>query len=154
MRLERIACLVWLGLGSFLIAGSLQLHVGNLSEPGPGFLPMVTGGLFWLVTLVHLGQLVRKPAEEAASEDVWKGIHWQRGAVVVGGLVFYAFTVEFLGYLVATFLLMVVMFSLYDRRRWKMAIVSSLAVIAVTYVVFCLWLNVQFPAGILEGLGV
>ena len=73
---------------------------------------------------------------------------------MVAGLILYAFTVNFLGYIIATFLLMLVFFSLYDWKRWKVALIGSLAVITVTYIVFCVWLKVQFPAGLLSGLRV
>jgi putative tricarboxylic transport membrane protein len=153
-KLEKITCLMWLGLGGFIVLGSIKLQFGSLSEPGPGFLPILTGVLICATSLAHLGQLFLKPADPGTSANPWAGVRWHRGAMVVGGLVAYALTVDYLGYLIATFLLMLVLFSLYDRKRWWMAIGGSLMVITVTYLVFCIWLKVQFPAGILSGLGV
>ena len=151
-KIEKTTCLIWLCLGGFLVLGSLKLQVGSLSEPGPGFLPLLTGVLLCATSLAHLRQLFLKPVDFGTSVNAWAGVRWRRGAVVVGGLVLYALTVEYLGYLVATFLLMLVLFSLYDRKKWWVAIGGSLVVITVTYVVFCIWLKVQFPAGILSGL--
>lgn len=149
---EKITCLVWFGLGCFLVIGSKELQFGTLSEPAPGFLPILTGVLLCATALAHLGQIIRKPASPGISANSWSGVQWHRGAVVVGGLVAYALTVDYLGFLIASFLLMFVLFSLYDRKRWLVAIGGSLSAIIVTYVVFCLWLKVQFPAGILSGL--
>ena len=59
----------------------------------------------------------------------------------------YALLLPHLGYLIATFILMVVLFSLYDRRRWAVVIPASLMVIGITYLVFQVCLKVQFPTG-------
>lgn len=148
--LQKIACIFWLGMGALLGMGSLKLQVGTLSEPGPGFLPLLSGVLLCAASLIHLFQL-RNSRDAASLISSWKEVHWQRGVLVVGGLVAYALTVEYLGYLLTTFLLMFVLFSLYDRKRWGLAIGGSLVVISVTYLIFCVWLKVQFPAGIFGG---
>jgi putative tricarboxylic transport membrane protein len=150
-KIEKIACALWLGMGAFLAIGSLRLQIGTFSEPGPGFLPLWSGILLAGASVVHFFQLFKRGGDPESAVPFWKEVQWQRGALVVGGLVAYAFTVEYLGFLLTTFLLMFVLFSLYDRKRWALAIGGSLAVITVTYIVFCVWLKVQFPVGILGG---
>lgn len=152
--LERIACLIWLGVGGFFSVGAIKYGVGSLSEPGPGFFPLFTGLLLSLAAIGHLAQLILKPSISTPEGILWAEARWGRGVAVVVGLILYALTVDFLGYVIATFLLMLVFFSLYDWKRWKVALIGSLAVISVTYMVFCVWLNVQFPAGLLSGLRV
>jgi putative tricarboxylic transport membrane protein len=151
LKLEKITCIVWLSMGGLLFTGSMRLQIGTLSEPGPGFLPLLTGALLCGASLFHLFQLITQPASAAPPGHSWAGVHWQRGALIVGGLIAYALTVDFLGYLLSTFLLMLILFSLYDRKRWGVSIGGSLIVITVTYVVFCVWLKVQFPPGIFAG---
>jgi len=150
-KLEKIACFFWMSMGAFLAIGSLQFKVGTLSEPGPGFLPLWSGILLCAAAIVHFWQLLKQNSDAEKAVPFWTEVHWQRGAWVVGGLVTYTFTVDYLGFLLATFLLMFILFSLYDRKRWGLAVGGSLAVITVTYVVFCVWLKVQFPMGILGG---
>jgi putative tricarboxylic transport membrane protein len=152
--LEKIACLIWLGVGGFFSVGSIKYGVGSLSEPGPGFFPLFAGLLLSLAAIGHLAQLILKPSISTSGGTLWAEARWGRGVAVVAGLILYAFTVDFLGYVIATFLLMLVFFSLYDWKRWKVALIGSLAVISVTYIVFSVWLKVQFPAGLLRGLGV
>ena len=149
-KIDKIACFFWMGIGAILAIGSLKIQVGTLSEPGPGFLPLWSGVLLGAASVVHLLQLFKRNSDGGAA-PFWKEVHWLRGAWVVGGLVTYSFTVEYLGFLLTTFLLMLILFSLYDRKRWGLAIGGSLAVISVTYVVFCVWLKVQFPSGIFGG---
>jgi hypothetical protein len=150
--LEKIACLIWLGVGGFFSVGSIKYGVGSLSEPGPGFFPLFTGLVLSIAAIGHLAQLSRKPSIRTPEGTLWAEARWGRGVAVVVGLILYAFTVNFLGYIIATFLLMLVFFSLYDWKRWRVAFIVSFSVITVTYIVFCVWLKVQFPAGLLSGL--
>jgi hypothetical protein len=107
-----------------------------------------------LAAFCHLVQLMLKGGGDTRESGLWVSAHWGRSAVVVTGLVLYAFTVELLGFIIATFLLMSLLFSLYDRTKYIYAILGSLSVVAITYFVFSIWLNVQFPAGILRRFGV
>lgn len=152
--LEKAACLIWLGFGGFFSVGSIKYGVGSLSEPGPGFFPLAAGLMLSLTAIGHLAQLIRKPSSSTPEGTLWAEARWGRGVAVLVGLILYAFTVNFLGYIIATFLLMLVFFSLYDWKKWRMALIGSLVVISVTYMVFCVWLKVQFPAGLLSGLRV
>jgi hypothetical protein len=47
---------------------------------------------------------------------------------------------------------MLVLFSVYERRKWWVVGTSTLLVIGITYLVFHHWLKVQFPVGFL-GIG-
>ena len=42
---------------------------------------------------------------------------------------------------------MLVLFSLYERKKWWVVCGMTLIVIAVTFLVFHHWLKVQFPSG-------
>jgi putative tricarboxylic transport membrane protein len=152
--LDRIPCLIWLGLGVFFTVGSRKYGIGSLDEPGPGFFPMIGGVLLCLAALSHLVQLMLKPEGGTRESGLWVEAHWGRSVVVVAGLVLYAFSVDLLGFIIATFLLMFVLFSLYDRTKYIFAILGSLSVTTITYFVFSIWLKVQFPAGILRRWGV
>ena len=152
--LNKIPCLIWLGLGVFFTVGARKYGIGSLDEPGPGFFPLIGGVLLCLAASSHLVQLMLKPQSGTSENGLWVEAHWGRSVVVVAGLVSYALTVDFLGFVIATFLLMFILFTLYDRTNFVFAIVGSLSVITITYFVFSIWLNVQFPAGILRRWGV
>jgi len=152
--LDKIPCLIWLGLGVFFTVGARKYGIGSLDEPGPGFFPLVGGVSLCLAALSHLVQLMRKPLCGARESSLWGEAHWGRSVAVAAGLVLYAFAVDFLGFIIATFLLMFILFSLYDRTKFIFAIAGSLSVVTITYFVFSIWLNVRFPAGILRRWGV
>jgi len=146
-RAEQIACFFWISVSLFICAGAVGLRLGTPSDPGPGFLPFGTGALLGLLSLALLLKVSFTPFGKETAENLWKGLKWQRSISVALAILFYALLLPHLGYLVATFLLMAILFSLYDRRRWGVVVLSSILVIAVTYLVFHVWLKVQFPVG-------
>jgi hypothetical protein len=146
-RAEQIACLFWIIVSLFVCTGAIGLKLGTPSDPGPGFLPFGTGALLGILALGHLLKVSRAPSGGESKEFLWQELNWQRCLSVVLAVFVYALLLPHLGYLVATFILMFVLFSLYDRRRWAVMAPASLLVIGITYLVFHVWLKVQFPSG-------
>jgi putative tricarboxylic transport membrane protein len=142
---EQITCLFWLVLAGALCAASIQLKVGTPSEPGSGFLPFGTGFLLGILALVHLVQITFRQDEK--EEPLLGEVRWKRGACVVAALLLYALLLPLWGYLLTTFLLMAILFSIYERKKWWVVGSSGLLVVIVTYLVFHHWLKVQFPPG-------
>jgi ABC-type glycerol-3-phosphate transport system permease component len=127
--------------------GAIGLKLGTPSDPGPGFLPFGTGALLGILALVHLLKVSVVVSNGKNEEFLRQEVKWRSTLVVVLAVLVYALLLPFLGYLIATFILMVVLFSLNDRRKWSLVIPASLLVIGITYFVFHVWLKVQFPPG-------
>jgi hypothetical protein len=146
-RAEQIACLFWIIVSLFVCTGAIGLKLGTPSDPGPGFLPFGAGALLGILALAHLLKVCLASSGGESGEFLWRELSWRRCLSVVLAVFVYALLLPLLGYLIATFILMVVLFSLYDRRRWAIVVPSSLLVIGITYLVFHVWLKVQFPIG-------
>ena len=146
-RAEQIACLFWIVLSLSVCMGAIGLKLGTPSDPGPGFLPFGTGVLLGILAFVHLLKVSVVVSKREDESFHWQGGNWRRTSTVVSAVLVYALLLPHLGYLIATFILMIVLFSLYDRRKWGRVIPASLAVIGITYLVFHVWLKVQFPLG-------
>jgi len=144
-RAEQITCLFWLALAGALCVASIQLKVGTPSEPRSGFLPFGTGLLLGILALFHLVRITFRKDEK--EEPLLGKVRWRRGACVVASLVIYALLLPLLGYLLSTFFLMAILFSIYERKKWWVVGSAGLLVVLVTYLVFHHWLKVQFPAG-------
>jgi putative tricarboxylic transport membrane protein len=127
--------------------GAIGLKLGTPSDPGPGFLPFGTGALLGILALVHLLKVSVVVSNGKNEEFLRQEVKWRSTLVVVLAVLVYALLLPFLGYLIATFILMIVLFSLNDRRKWSLVIPASLLVIGITYLVFHVWLKVQFPPG-------
>ena len=73
---------------------------------------------------------------------------WKRVLLVVMALIVYSKFMPVLGYLISTFLLMIVLFWILERGKVVFVFVSSILATIVTYFVFSKWLNCQFPDGL------
>jgi putative tricarboxylic transport membrane protein len=142
--------LVLFAFGAAVSFEAQKLGIGRVSAPRAGFFP------FWLGVslLLSSGILVIKfllSAEKKTSEDrvSLKGTSWKKILWVVTGVLLYAFLLEPVGYLVATTLLMIFLFRASESQRWLSVAVWSVAVSVLTYILFKIWLQVQFPAGFL-----
>jgi putative tricarboxylic transport membrane protein len=153
MRLaEQIACFFWVALAMAVCWGSFNLKLGTPSDPGSGFLPFGTGLILGIMALGHWITVTfrQRPKEDAAG--FIGEVNWKRSLWVVGSLLAYVLLLPYLGYLLTTFLLMLILFSVYERKKWWILLIMTLLVSGVSYGVFHNWLKVQFPLG-LWGIG-
>lgn len=154
-RYDQVTSLAFLVLAVYVGYGSVKLGLGTANVPGPGFLPF-WGSVFlgtWAVALFVYAILSHDPAYDARPE-IWPPRGVRRAWLVMLALLTYAVLLPVLGYLITTFLLMVLLFSAVGRTPTTVGalVVGTLAyalvVIAVTYVVFNVWLMARFPTGI------
>jgi putative tricarboxylic transport membrane protein len=149
MRLaEAIASFFWLTLSIALGAGSYQIGLGTPQEPESGFLPFWTAVLLGVLTIVHFIRTVYSDKSGQAAASVEWGKHWKRLIIVVIALTLYGVTLSFLGYVISTFLLLMVLFSVYGRRKWWVVVGASVIVVGITVIIFSYWLTIQLPQGL------
>jgi len=132
--------LFFLGFSLFVIWQSWQVDIGTTKMPGSGFMSFCTGVVLAFLSLALILQ-------------DWKG-EGKTAKIpyrVVLALVFlfvYSFTLEILGFYIATFFLVLVLFRLGEARRWWVVTAMSALVILFVYLVFERLLQVFFPPGI------
>jgi len=139
------AAAVLLVFGLVAVSQARGLKLGSVAAPGPGFFPL---GLAIAFSLVSLGLLVtafRTPPGTALPPADAGGRVKVVGAL--GALLVYALTLEWLGFPLATFGLLLFFFKVLQRQRWLVAIGGSLVTSLTTYFIFKLWLGVNLPAG-------
>lgn len=124
------------------------LPLGSLHNPGPGFLPLVSG-----ITLGLLSGISYLRALFAKSEEV-KGLwyskeRWKNLVLILAALFAYASFLEIIGFLVSTFCLLFFLFRTFEPMKWSLVIGGSAAASFALYALFDLWLKVQLPRGIL-----
>lgn len=147
-RAETIACLFWMTLSLALGAGSYQIGLGTPQEPGSGFLPFWTAVLLCVLTIVHFIRTVYPDKTGQATASLVWGKHWRRLIIVILTLTLYGVTLSALGYVISTFLLLVVLFSIYGRRKWWVVVGISVIVVGITVMIFSFWLTIQLPQGL------
>jgi len=127
-----------------------KLNLGEFGRPGPGFFPFYLALVFSLVSLALILRSLRPAASEQVAPRVSaKTLRPQKVVATLLGLIVYAFALEWLGFLFATFILMLFLFKAVDPLAWPAAIGGSLATSLLSYVVFKMWLQVSLPAGLL-----
>lgn len=150
MKRYQISCALFLVLfGIFICWEARKLDMGRVVKPGPGFLPFWLGLALIIVSLALLFNYGRKKIDPSlSSQDLWKGLHWEKVLYSLVALLLYALFLETLGYILATFLLMVFFFRAIEPQRWFVAISGAVVTSFITYALFKLWLQVQLPIGL------
>ena len=133
----------FLGLATLTIVESLRMGTGTMKEPGAGFLSLAIGMALAVFSLVLI---VRgwKPAQSSSPVK-----HSATTIIALVSLFIYSLIMDRIGFVVATFLLVAVLFQLAERRRWWVLLGMSALVTAVAYLLFGVVLKVYFPEGIL-----
>jgi len=144
-RRDQISSLVWLLFALLICVASLQMSLGTWRDPGPGFLPLASGVLLGVLSLVCFLQAYTLQR----TREAWYSQRWKNLILVLAVLGGYAFTLEFLGFITATFLLLVILFRGIEPQKWIVAIGGGALTSLLCYVVFELWLKTQLPKGFL-----
>jgi putative tricarboxylic transport membrane protein len=142
-----ISCVVWLCISIFVFIASLRLGIGAFHSPGPGFIPFWSSIMLALFTCILLGISLFKKKEAVRPADVWKGLRWGSTIIVVAALIFYCLALPNIGYILATFGLMIVLFSLGKMKPW-VVILGSLLTVVLSYSLFDYFLKMPLPRGI------
>jgi putative tricarboxylic transport membrane protein len=132
-----------LALGAAAIIESAKLPLGTVRNPGQGFFPWWTSVVIVLLAIVLLAQVLT--SRSSTSQHTPGRIAKVTALLLV--LAAYTFLLEFLGYLICTFLLVLFMLRATDRQRWIVALSMALLTAVGSYVVFATWLSVPLPRG-------
>ena len=143
------ANLCWLALAGLAALWSLRLEVGSLHSPGAGFLPFYAAILFGALAFVSLLQDLKDMAGPAS--EIWGGVRWGRWLAMVASLFIYVAILDWLGFMMATFLLMLVLFRILEPYRWTTVILFSLLTMGSAYLFFVVLLDSRLPRGSLWG---
>lgn len=138
------AALLALG-GAILLAGR-DLPLGRVGAPGPGFFPTVLAVALVLVATALLGSAWRRRAAvPAAAPPPAAGV--RRVSIVAAAMTAYALVLEPVGFVGATFVLLLVLFRAVQSQRWPLALGGSAAATALSHLLFKTWLGVRLPPG-------
>jgi putative tricarboxylic transport membrane protein len=146
-RLDLISGIVWFILSILAVTESYRLRLGSLEKPGSGFLPFVAASVLGLLSLLILLQSL-PVREELRKGDHWpnsKG--WPKAAVVLIALLGYTLSVEKLGFIITTFILILFLLKTIEPQPWLKAILFSFSGSFLSYLLFCTWLKVPLPSG-------
>jgi len=141
---------LFLLLFSFFICGhSVVIGLGTLKQPGPGLLSFGAGAGIGVLSLWFLIRpVVSKERQIEAVPD--EGT--QRKGTLIGicfSLFGYVFALEGLGFLLSTFLFVLLALRLLKPERWVWLIVKGVLITLGNYFIFVEWLGLGLPKGFL-----
>ncbi len=144
---EFLVGILFLLFGILVIHEAGKLQQGTLHSPGPGFFPFWLGCLVALFSLLVLIGLWLGKVQ--INRGQWQGLLWQKVALASLVLFAYALTLEYIGYPVGTFLLLLILLRLIEKKNILLVMGLAVFIALGTYFLFRYWLLIQLPKGIL-----
>lgn len=147
-KVNLISSIVLMGLAIATLLEASKLPFGTLRTPKAGFFPFVLAIFLAVFSLILLGQTIKEKNEGGNLFGLSSG-NWKKIGLAAGSLFAFAFVVEYLGYILSTFLLIAFLLRAIEPQKWWVVIALALLSSLVTYVVFSLLLSTPLPEGVL-----
>ena len=151
-KADRISGLFWLIFSLFFSYSAYHLGMGSLRQPGPGFFFFWAGVVVALLALSVIVKSFRKKAPDGEKGSIFGKSNVGKVCFVVISLFLYALLMERLGFPIVTLLLFLFLLGVIEKKGWVFAVLVSLAVTCIAYLVFEVGLQSQLPKGVLEFL--
>lgn len=140
--------------GVFYLISSLKYDAGTLKNPGPAFLPRIIGYImmFFSLLLLILSLYKRKKSDKLVK--IWEGLNKRNifsGVMVVGGVTVYLFSINYVGFIVASSVLVFFLAWVMGGNRWGINILLGIISAGFSYWLFWIIMRVPIPLGSLWG---
>ncbi len=142
--MDRISGLVVFLLAFVIFWQGRGLSIGSLHAPGPGFFPALIAAVLVILSLF----LMIGGGKKEGAEDAVSGPAIVRMLVLFAALVTYFLFLEYLGFVIVSFLLMFFLFLWVGRQRWYVAFLSAVICIGLAYLLFEILLKSNLPRGV------
>jgi len=145
-KYDRISSLICVVVASYICVESVRIDPGTLSNPGPGFLPLICGLVFGVFgCLVFIKTFLRSPFEE--KEVLWGPDTRLREIILsIISLIVYALLMEFIGFHLVTLLWMIFTCRWIGKLRWRTTLLLSVLTVIANYFL-SYYLGIRFPLG-------
>jgi putative tricarboxylic transport membrane protein len=138
-------------VGLVFIAEGLKVGLGQFNAPGAGFFPAMVGGLLSLLSIALFVISFSKKNEQQEKRSFWreKG-SWKKIALSLLSLVFYLLFLNFLGYLLTTFLFTLSLLKWVSRKGWGPSLLTAFLLSLGSYALFKMGMGVSLPMGLIR----
>lgn len=137
-------------LAAGMIGAALRLPYGNVHNPGPGFFPLWLGVILGGMSIALFVQTTRgKESERTLKEILEQDVRWRKVLLVLAALILYGVLMDYIGFLIVTFLLMIVLLRFIEPQPWKVVIGWALGGSVGSYLIFEVWMKLRLPKGFL-----
>ncbi len=143
--MDRISGGVVLFLAAIILWEARNLSIGKVSAPGPGFFPTVIAIILILLSLFLIISSDGKKEEKPHADKRFG----YRVIMVFLFLLAYFFLLEYLGFVVTSFLFMASLFVTVTLQKWYMAFLWAFVATGLAYLLFQILLESNLPKGVL-----
>lgn len=147
---DLISGIFWLIFGLLLSLWATNYQIGSLTQPGPGFLPLVVGVLLILFSFILLGQGKKSSLLKEGLLSSFLSREWKKVAYTVLIMLLATFLFEKIGYLLTVFLLIVLLMMVGELQNWKKILLIALITALGIYIIFVRLLEQPLPRGFLR----
>jgi hypothetical protein len=127
------------------------MGVGPLDSPGPGFFPTMIGGVFSLLSLALFITASWSENPPPIKVSFWKEEKsWIKVSLSLFSLVFYLIALNYLGYILTTFLFILYLLRIVGKRGWGDSLLIAFIVSLGSFAVFRTALGVLLPRGLIN----
>ncbi len=150
MNAERVGSFFWLAVGLISLYCSFHLGLGDLWEPRSGFLPFLAACFIcFMAVIVLLQSHLQKKEVQAILSNLWAGVDWHRPLIITLLALGFILVLEWLGFILSSFLLMFILFKWEEKLSWGKAILIPVVTVTCTYMFFGFILKASLPRGML-----
>src|SRR5262245_6836737 len=142
--------LIGLALGIFVLRSGLKLKLGTIHDPGSGFVLFYTGILMCAFAATIIAASLTEGGPTFGSR--WKDARWTKPVVVIACLTAFALALDWVGFLLSSIPLTLLLMRLIDPVRWPLAVPVAIAVPTGMWWLLKHGLGIQLPSGIF-GIG-
>ena len=143
--------LVWMLLGLGVSFRSLHLKLGSFASPGPGLMPFLLGVALISCSLFVLSKslLLTLGKRKGKQQSIWADVNLKKVMIVVACLLGYSLILERVGFALASFFILTILFKTVGSQKWTSVLIASIFAVVMSYVLFIVILNVELPPGFL-----
>lgn len=153
LRADTLTSALALGIASYITYQGIDLEIGTSSNPGSGFILFWTGSIMAALAGTVFVQSLLPSADRATIGACFADISWGKVLYVLCLLVAYTFVLGTLGFVVATAILLLILFKTVEPQSWKVSIIGAVLTTGCAWLVFVHWLGTQLPVGSLFEAG-
>ncbi|MGG3470542.1 tripartite tricarboxylate transporter TctB family protein [Neobacillus pocheonensis] len=133
IKFDRVASIVFLAVGVLFIIGSRHLASSSYgSVVGPDIFPLVLGILLVLLSI----RLFYETFMSTGSSGPKEKLEWKPFLIIFVATLLYILTLETIGYVITTFIFLLVCFQAMERSKLITSIIISAAFSGIVYFLF------------------
>ena len=146
---DLVSSIIWMAVGGLFVAGALQQGLMRKGVPGPGFLPFFSGLALIFVSLFVLIPTLTQREKKKNSDFFPERDSFRKLLFALVALFAFGIALEYVGYLLSTFLFMFFIVQLMESKGWRTTGLLALLTAVLSYLLFVVLLEVQLPKGLL-----